>query len=83
MEKIVSFDKQGRIYIPEDLRRQLKSETFVITSVDNSLCLRPIESNPLVELEKLGKDKLKGKSIKKLKEQARMELFKNATKGIC
>ncbi len=50
MEKIVCFDKQGRLLIDDD----------------------PIEA-----LSKLGKERLKGKSIEMLKKEVRREIEAN------
>ena len=82
MEKIVSFDKQGRLYIPEDIRRSLKVGTLVLKVHDKKIIIEPIDDDPIEALGKLGKDKLKGESIKKLKSEARKEIEKNALKKI-
>jgi bifunctional DNA-binding transcriptional regulator/antitoxin component of YhaV-PrlF toxin-antitoxin module len=76
MEKIVKFDKQGRIYIPEEMRTYLKFKTLVARVLDKSIILESIEEDPIEALGKLGREKLKGKSIKELKKQAR-ENFEN------
>ncbi|MBU1252265.1 MAG: AbrB family transcriptional regulator [Nanoarchaeota archaeon] len=82
MEKIVSFDKQGRLYIPEELRRILKVRTLRARVHDESILIEPIEEDPLEALGKLGKERLKGKSIEKLKKEARGEIEKDAAKKI-
>jgi hypothetical protein len=82
MEKVLSFDKQGRLYIPEEMRRILREKTLIVSATKNCLCLKPIEEDPILALERLGKDKLKGKSISELKKEARIELEKNAIKKI-
>lgn len=82
MEKIVSFDKQGRLYIPEEIRKALQLKTLLLRIQGKSLVIEPIEENPLEALGKLGKEKLKGKSIKELKKEARAEIEKNAFKKI-
>jgi len=82
MEKIVSFDKQGRLYIPEEIRKALQLKTLLLRIQGKSLVIEPIEENPLEALGKLGKEKLKGKSIKELKKETRAEIEKNAFKKI-
>ena len=82
MEKIVRLDDQGRLYIPEDIRKTLLFKTLVLKSFSGGLFVESIEDDPIEALGKLGKDKLKGKSIKKLKEEARKEIEKNAIKKI-
>ncbi len=80
MEKIISFDKQGRLYIPEELRKLLRFKTIVARSDENGIFLQPLEEDPIEALARLGKDKLKGKSIKHLKKEARKEIEKHAKK---
>ena len=82
MEKIVSFDKQGRVYIPEEIRRILQSKTMILRASDKGIAIEPIEDDPIEALGKLGRDKLKRKTIKELKEEARKEIEKNACKKI-
>ncbi len=82
MEKIVYFDKQGRLYIPEDMRRLLKFKTLVLKIAGKGLFIEPIEDDPIDALGKLGREKLKGKSIKRLKEEARKEIEKHALKKV-
>ena len=82
MEKIVSFDKQGRVYIPEEIRRILQSKTMILRASDKGIAIEPIEDDPIEALGKLGRDKLKRKTIKELKEEARKEIEKNAYKKI-
>ena len=82
MEKIVSFDKQGRIYLPEELREYLKFRILVARTKDKGIFLYPIEEDPIEALAKLGKDRLKKKSIKQLKEEARKEIEDAAAKKI-
>lgn len=74
MEKIVSFDKQGRIYLPEELRAYLKHKIMVARATAEGICLEPIEEDPIEALSKLGKDKLKKKTLKQLKEEARRDI---------
>jgi len=80
MEKIVSLDSQGRIYLPEEIRKYLKNTTFILSERDGSICIRPIEEDPIQALSKLG-IKIK-KPIKQLKEEARKEVEENAIKKI-
>ncbi|MBI2043019.1 AbrB family transcriptional regulator [Candidatus Pacearchaeota archaeon] len=82
MEKILTFDKQGRLYLPEELRKYLQFKTFIARFQGKGLYLQPIEEDPIESLSKLGKDKLKGKPITQLKKEARAEIEKNATKNI-
>ena len=82
MEKIVSFDKQGRLYFPEELRNYLQFKTFIAKAQGKGIYLQPIEEDPFAALSRLGADKLKGKSIEQLKKEARGEIEENAAKKI-
>jgi len=82
MEKIISFDKQGRLYLPEEMRRVLQFKTLIARAQEKGIFLEPIEEDPLEALSRLGKDKLKGKSISQLKKEARKEIEENAVKKI-
>jgi len=82
MERIVSFDKQGRLYLPEELKKYLQFRTFIARSQGKGIYLQPIEEDPLVALSKLSSEKLKGKSIDQLKKEARAEIEENVTKKI-
>lgn len=82
MEKIVSFDKQGRIYLPEEMRKILRFRTLLARAGEGGVFLEPVDDDPFEELSKLGKEKLKGKQIKQLKKEAREEIEKNAIKKI-
>ena len=82
MEKIVYFDKQGRLYIPEEIRKLLGFRTLVLKVYGKSLVIEPTDDDPIEALSKLGKEKLKGKSIEILKKEAREEIEKNAIKKI-
>ncbi len=82
MEKIVSFDKQGRLYVPEEMRRLLQFRTLVMKIKDNSVIIEPINDDPIDALNKLGKEKLKGKSIETLKKEAREEMEKHVLSKI-
>ncbi len=82
MEKIVSFDKQGRLYIPENVRKFLQFKTLVLRIYNKSLIIEPIEDDPIEALSRLGKGKLKRKSIEALKKEAREEIEKHAFKKI-
>jgi bifunctional DNA-binding transcriptional regulator/antitoxin component of YhaV-PrlF toxin-antitoxin module len=82
MEKIITFDKQGRLYLPEEMRRYLQVKTLVARIMGKTIILEPIEEDPIEALGKLGKEKLKGKSIKKLKKQAREEIENEAIKKL-
>ena len=65
MEKIVSFDKQGRIYLPEELRKYLQFKTFIAKSQGKGIYIEPVEENPIYALSRLGKKLTK--SISQLK----------------
>ncbi|MEK6893446.1 MAG: AbrB/MazE/SpoVT family DNA-binding domain-containing protein [Nanoarchaeota archaeon] len=82
MEKVVSFDKQGRLYLPEELREYIRFKTFIAIAQGKGIYLQPIEQDPLEALSKLGKDKLKTKSFSQLKKEARGEIEENAAKKI-
>lgn len=82
MEKIVSFDNQGRIYLPENMRRKLLVRTLIAKTIEQGILLQPIEDDPLEALGKLGGVKLKKKSVKQLKKEAREEIEKNVIKKI-
>ena len=82
MEKIVHLDDQGRLYIPEEIRKILQFKTVVLKIFGKGLIIEPIDENPIEALGRLGKDKLKGKFIKKLKEEAAKEIEKNAIQKI-
>lgn len=82
MEKIIKFDRQGRLYIPEDMRKILKFKSLVARIIDKKIILEPIEEDPIEALGELGKEKLKGKSVKELKKEARRELENDAGKKI-
>ncbi|MBS3071678.1 AbrB family transcriptional regulator [Candidatus Pacearchaeota archaeon] len=82
MEKIVYFDKQGRLYIPEEIRKVLQFSTLVLKLSGKSIIIEPIEDDPIEALGNIGKEKLKGKSIETLKKEAREEIEKNAFKKI-
>ena len=82
MEKILSFDKQGRLYIPEEIRSILQFKTLVLRVYDKRIVIESIDDDPIEALGKLGREKLKGKSIEMLKKEAREDLEKNALKKI-
>ena len=82
MEKVLYFDKQGRLYLPEKIRRYLQFKTIVARIKDKGIFLEPIEDDPIQALSKLVKSKLK-KPIKQLKQEARQEIEKNANKKLC
>jgi len=82
MEKIVSFDKQGRLYVPEELRKYVQFKIFIAKSQGKGIYLEPIEEDPFEALAALGKDKLKGKSINQLKKEARAEIDEHVAKKL-
>lgn len=82
MEKIIKFDNQGRLYIPEEMRKILKFKSLVAKMIEGKIVLEPIEEDPVEALGELGKGKLRGKSVKQLKKQAREEIKNEAGKKI-
>ena len=81
MGKVVSFDKQGRIYIPEEIRKRL-SRTLVLRTYERGIVIESIDDDPIKALANLGREKLKKKTIKELKEEARKDIENNAYKKI-
>ncbi len=81
MEKIINLDAQGRIYIPEEMRRLFEEKAFVVQASEEGICLKPVHEDPLIELEKISRGKLK-KTISQLKKEAREEIEKYASKKI-
>ena len=66
MEKAVTvMDKQGRIYIPKNLKKDLGRKFFVV-KIDKEIMLVPIPIDPAKELERIGK-RLPKKSIRELR----------------
>jgi len=82
MEKVLYFDKQGRLYIPEEIRKFLLFKTLIAKTIKEGVLLQPLEDDPIEALGKLGKLKLIGKSIKQLKKEAREEIGKDASKKL-
>ena len=82
MEKIVSLDKQGRLYVPEELRKFLQFKMFLAKIQGKGIYLEPLEEDPIKALSILGKEKLKHKSIAQLKNEARQVLENDATKKL-
>lgn len=82
MEEIVNFDKQGRIYLSKKLKEYLQFKTLVARAHNGGVYLSPIEEDPLDALSRLGKGKLKSKSVEQLKREARAEIEANAVKKI-
>lgn len=82
MEKVVSFDKQGRLYLPEGLRAYIQFKTFIAKAQGKGIYLQPIEEDPVKALSRLGDGKLKSKSVDQLKKDARAYIEEHATKKI-
>ncbi len=82
MGKVVYFDKQGRIYIPEEIRKRLQSKTLVLRTYERGIVIESIEDDPIEALGNLGRERLKKKTIKELKEEARKEIEQNVNKKI-
>lgn len=77
MEKItVVMDKQGRIYLPKQLKKDLGRKFFVV-KVNKDIMLVPVPSDPVKELERIGK-KLPKKSVK----QFRKEIMEEASRVV-
>ena len=47
MVDIVRMDKQGRILIPANIRRNIKSNIFIVEVVEEEIHLKPIETTNL------------------------------------
>lgn len=76
MEKTtVVMDKQGRIYLPKKLKTI--GRRFFIVKIDKEFMLVPIPSDPVKELEKIGKG-LPKKSLRQFKK----EILEEARKAI-
>jgi len=43
MNMVIRMDKQGRIIIPSSIRKNMKSDIFIIEVIDNEIRLKPIE----------------------------------------
>jgi len=70
----VKVDDRGRLYLPKSIRERIGREVFVV-EVKDGVLLIPKPSDPLKELEEIGR-KLPDKSIKEFKreiEEAAME----------
>lgn len=81
MERLITFDKQGRIYIPEEIRSYLRFKTMAVKILNKGIFLEPIKDDPIQALGELGKGKLK-KPIKELKKEARQKIEKDAIKKL-
>lgn len=82
MVEIVSFDKQGRLYVPKKLRERLQSGTVAISEQEKGLLVIPLDDDPFTALSKLGKKQLTGKSIDKLRKDTLDTTYEHATKKI-
>ncbi len=47
MGMVIRMDKQGRIIIPANIRKNVKSDIFLIEVIDNEIRLKPIETTRL------------------------------------
>ncbi len=47
MVDIIRMDKQGRILVPASIRRNIKSNIFIVEVVDDEIHLKPIETTNL------------------------------------
>lgn len=63
----VVMDKQGRIYLPKQLKKDLGRKFFAV-KINKDIMLVPVPADPVKELARIGKG-LPRKSIKKLKKE--------------
>ena len=82
MEKIVRLDPQGRVYLPEAIRKLFVGRTLRAVASQQEVVLSSLEDDPVETLARLGKGKMNGKSIAQLKKEARGELKRHAGKHI-
>ncbi|MDD9952731.1 MAG: AbrB family transcriptional regulator [Candidatus Woesearchaeota archaeon] len=68
MSDRMRMDSRRRVTLPKDLVKDLKQE-FVAIRTPKGIMLQPLPLDPIAALEKEG-EKLKGKSIKRLKKEA-------------
>ena len=77
MEKTtVVMDKQGRIYLPRKLEKDTGRKFFIV-KIDRELMLVPVPSDPVKELERIGKG-LPKRTLK----QFRKEILQEASKAV-
>ncbi len=50
MSSIVKMDKQGRLIIPADIRRKLKTNLFLLELSEGNIILKPLEPLSLTSL---------------------------------
>jgi bifunctional DNA-binding transcriptional regulator/antitoxin component of YhaV-PrlF toxin-antitoxin module len=75
MEKTtVVMDKQGRIYLPRQIKKDLGRKFFVV-KINKDIILVPVPSDPVKELERIGKG-LPKKSIKRFRKEILEETSK-------
>ena len=74
--EIEEIDRNGRIYLPSRLRRDL-GKKFLVLRRGNQLVLVPLPDDPAKDLAELGKS-LPGKSLKRF----RAEILKEAEEDI-
>ena len=72
----VVMDKQGRIYLPKRLKKDLGRKFFAV-KVNKDIMLVPVPSDPVKELARIGKG-LPKKSVKRL----RKEILEEASKVV-
>ena len=66
---IVSMDDRGRVLIPKDIRRKIKTKFFTVELMDGgSIVLRPI-ANDVLKLADKFKDLIKYRNIEELEEK--------------
>jgi len=69
MRLVVSMDERGRILIPKDIRRKVKTKFFALELMsDGTIVLKPI-ANEVLELAGKFKNLLKYKDLEELEEK--------------
>ena len=70
----VVMDKQGRIYLPKQFKKDLGRKFFAV-KINKDIMLVPVPADPVKELARIGKN-MPNKSIKRL----RKEILEEASK---
>lgn len=82
MEEVVSFDKQGRLYIPKKFRKRLSSSTVALSEREEGIFMIPLDEDPFTALASLGKKQLQDKSISQLRKEAIDTTYEHTTKKL-
>ena len=64
---IVSMDDRGRVLIPKEIRRKVKTKLFTVELIEGSIVLKPLTSE-ILELAGKFKDLLEHRSMDELEE---------------